>query len=148
MQTVRKREEADPVPFTFAGCADESSATPGSTACSTQDVGNCVEVTDGSRIQNRYQDKSGAAAAGPIAQSQLFAVTPVSTSTQGPPRTEPTLPGGLTRSAHTVSLCVCWCCYRRRVRWYLHAVSALLCCLYSLTCRPIFAPCISYELPC
>lgn len=88
----RKSSENSPPPsvsFKNCGARDNSGNT-----CTVRDVGKCVSVTDGSRIVNRYQDKSGAASAGPVqvSQSQLFAVNNAVSSTLGPPRVEPTLP--------------------------------------------------------
>ncbi|KAF6256118.1 hypothetical protein COO60DRAFT_1640967 [Scenedesmus sp. NREL 46B-D3] len=121
VQTVRGRVEAVPVPFSFEACSGGSGSSSGITSfsslgstaaapagtavtCTMQNVGDCVDVTDGSYVQNKYQDAAGTAAAGEIPRSQLFAVgsnpsTPWGSSTQGPPRTEPVLPADAAAAA-------------------------------------------------
>lgn len=92
VQTSYSRKPAENSPaVSFDNCGTSGA---NSSSCTTSDVGKCVAVTDGSRIVNRYQDKSGAAAAGPVqvSQSQLFEVTTATSSNLGPPREEPTLP--------------------------------------------------------
>jgi hypothetical protein len=130
VQTVRSRVAADPVPFSFEACSGGSSSSAGSSSsgvtsfsslgsttaapvgtavtCEIQNSGDCVYITDGSYIQNKFQDAAGTAAAGNIPRSQLFAVgnnpsTPWGSSTQGPPRTEPVLPADASTAADTAA---------------------------------------------
>lgn len=95
VQTSNSRKASDNSPSaSFATCGAAAGGNNSGGTCAVRDVGKCVSVTDGSRIVNRFQDKSGAAAAGPIqvSQSQLFAVNNAVSSTLGPPRVEPTVP--------------------------------------------------------
>lgn len=89
VQTRTGRKPADaPVGYSFGACA----AGAGSSGCVSRDVARCVTVSDGTQLIRKFADVAGTAAAGNVSRSQLFAVTPVVASTQGPAREEPAVP--------------------------------------------------------
>lgn len=89
-----------PLAYDFSACGSSSSSSSGdgsaaevtAVACTVQEQGACVSVTDGSYIVNKYKDKLGQELAGAVTRSRLFETSTVQDSTLGPPRIEPPTP--------------------------------------------------------